>query len=193
SHAGTVSVSPTSAGVSGTWMGVVLTASNTGGIVSLAATANADLSQTPSSIYIQNEAGQQIGQPCNASTCSASITVGANDSLRYRAVIGRIVRDQAVSEPLGSVLNTVPAKTSHLDLQAASALVRPTRLLWGVDSCKAYTSDPAGRDGLRAQANGIIGTPDFWGRYLPNTANGPALSATEISAAAAPRMGSRPT
>src|SRR5438046_1121877 len=83
SHAGTVSVSPTSAGVSGTWMGVNLTASNTGGIVSLAATANVDLSQTPSSIYIQNEAGQQIGQPCNASTCSASITVGANDSLRY--------------------------------------------------------------------------------------------------------------
>jgi len=169
SHAGTVSVSTTSAGVSGTWMGVDLAANRTGGTVTLAATANANLAQTPWSIYMQNEAGQQIGQPCNAGSCSASITVGANDNSRYRAVIA--------------------AKTSHLDMQATSQLVRPTRLLWGVDSCKAYTSDPAGNSGLMAQVTSTLGTPGFWGRYLPNTPNCPGLNAAEISAAHARHMG----
>jgi len=191
-HAGTVSVSPTSAGVSGTWMGVDLSSSSTGGIVSLAATANADLSQTPWSIYIQNEAGQQVGQPCNASTCSASITVGAKDNSRYRAVIAGSVPDQALSGPLGSVLKTAPAKTSHLDLQATSPLVRPTHLLWGVDSCKSYTDDPNGGTGLLPQVASSLGTPGFWGRYLPNTPNCPGLSSAEISAAHARHMGILP-
>ena len=82
SHAGAIAVSPSSNAVSGTWLGVQL-ATNAisgvgGGVVSLTATANADLSQTPWSIYIQNEAGQQIGSPCNASTCSADLMSGSS-------------------------------------------------------------------------------------------------------------------
>ena len=187
SHASTVSVNPTSAGVSGTWMGVDLASSSTGGlsggIVSLTATANADLSQTPWSIYIQNEAGKQIGQPCNASTCSATITVGANDHSRYRAVIARSAGPHATSGPLGSVLRQVPAPAAALDAQATSQLVRPTRMLWGVDSCKSYTDDPSGGTGLLPQVTSSLGAPDFWGRYLPNTDNCPGLSTAEIQAA----------
>ncbi|TMG28100.1 MAG: hypothetical protein E6H97_05620 [Chloroflexi bacterium] len=187
SHASTVSVNPTSAGVSGTWMGVELEASSTGGlsggVVSLTATANADLSQTPWSIYIQNEAGQQIGQPCNASLCSATISVGANDHSRYRAVIARSVTAQAAPGPLGAVLHQVPVPAAKLETQATSQLVRPTRMLWGVDSCKSFTDDPNGGSGLLPQVASSLGTPDFWGRYLPNTDNCPGLSGAEIQAA----------
>ena len=196
SHAGTVSVSPTSEGVSGTWMGVNLASTSTAGvasgIVSLTASANADLSKTPWSIYIQNEAGQVIGQPCNASTCSTSVAVGAHDNSRYRAVIAGSVPDRTTSGPLGSVLNAVPAKASHMELQAASPLVRPTRLLWGVDSCKSFTDDPSGNSGLLAQVTASLGTPSFYGRYLPPTGNCPGLSGAEISAAHAKHMGILP-
>jgi hypothetical protein len=183
-HPSSVSVNPTSVSVSGTWLGVALASSTTagrsGGNVALTATANADLSRTPWSIYIENEAGQLIGQPCNASTCSASAAVGAKDNSRYRALIARSVPDPS------------QAKTYHLELQAASPLVQPTRLLWGVDSCKAYTSDPAGNSGLMAQVTSSLGTPGFWGRYLPNTPNCPGLNGTEISAAHARHMGILP-
>jgi len=196
SHAGTVSVSPTSAGVSGTWVGVELASSSlgglSGGIVSLTATANADLSKTPWSIYIQNEAGQDIGEPCNASTCSATITVGTNDTSRYRAVIARNVAASAADGPLAPVLHAVQPPTTRLDLQAASALMRPTRLLWGVDSCKAFTDDPAGGNGLLPQVSGSLGAPDFWGRYLPDTTYCPGLSSTEVSAAHSRHMGILP-
>ncbi len=179
-HPSSMSVNPTSGSVSGTWLGVALASSTTAGNVALTATANADLSRTPWSIYIENEAGQMIGQPCNASTCSANAAVGAKDNSRYRALIARSVPDQA------------PAKTYRLELQATSPLVRPTRLLWGVDSCKAYTSDPTGNSGLMAQVTSSLGTPGFWGRYLPNTPNCPGLSGTEISAAHARHMGILP-
>ncbi len=96
-HPSSVSVNPTSGSVSGTWLGVALASSTTagrsGGNVALTATANADLSRTPWSIYIENEAGQMIGQPCNASTCSANAAVGAKDNSRYRALIARSVSD----------------------------------------------------------------------------------------------------
>ena len=180
-HATSLSLNPTSGTVSGTWLGIELNSSSTaglsGGTVSLNATANADLSHTPWSIYIQNESGQVIGKPCNAGSCSATITVGANDKSRYRAVIARSAPDSAAS---------------HLDLQASSPLVRPTRLLWGVDSCKSYTDDPSGNSGLLAQVTSMLGTPGFWGRYLPPTGNCPGLSSTEISAAHARHMGILP-
>jgi len=196
SHAGAIAVSPSSNAVSGTWLGVQL-ATNAisgvgGGVVSLTATANADLSQTPWSIYIQNEAGQQIGSPCNASTCSADVAVGANDHSRYRAVIARSVVVSSGNGPLGSVLHSVQPPTTRLDLLAASPLVRPTRLLWGVDSCRAFTDDPAGGSGLLPQVSGSLGAPDFWGRYLPNTGNCPGLSTPEVAAAHSRHMGILP-
>ena len=195
-HPGSGSVVPTSGSVSGTWLGVALASSTTAGTsagsVALMATANADLSGTPWSIYIENEAGQVIGRPCNASTCSTNVAVGAKDNSRYRAVIARRIPDPAASGPLGLALNTVPAKTYHLEPQAISPLVQPTRLLWGVDSCKTSTSDPAGNSGLMAQVTSTLGTPGFWGRYLPNTPNCPGLSSTEVSAAHARHMGILP-
>ena len=187
SHASTALVNPTSPGVSGTWMGVDLASSSTGGLsggmVSLTATANADLSQTPWSIYIQNEAGRQIGQPCNAGTCSATVAVGPNDHSRYRALIARSVTAKTANGPLGAVPRQVPAPAAKLDAQATSQLVRPNRMLWGVDSCKSYTDDPNGGTGLLPQVASSLGTPDFWGRYLPNTGNCPGLSSAEVQAA----------
>lgn len=180
-HASSLSISPTSGRASGTWLGVDLSSSTTAGVsggpVALTATANADLSNTPWSIYIQNEAGQLIGQPCNASTCSASVTVGAHDNSQFRAVIGRVVTDAAPAGTPGSVRQANPAPpASHFDLGASSRLERPRRLLWGVDSCKALTE-------LLGQVTSSLGAPSFWGRYLPNTDNCPGLSGAEISAA----------
>lgn len=187
SHASTVSVSPTSTGVSGTWMGVELASSSTGGlsggVISLTATANADLSQTPWSIYIQNEAGRQVGQPCNASTCSATVAASANDHSLYRAVIAGPASTQTPFGAPGAVLHQVPVPPAKLDTQATSQLVRPTRMLWGVDSCKSYTDDPNGGTGLLPQVASSLGAPDFWGRYLPSTGNCPGLSGAEIQAA----------
>ena len=192
SHSGTVSLSPTSGNVSGTWLGVSLVSSSTGGLsgggaVSLTATANADLSQTPWSIYIQNDAGQQVGQPCNAVVCSATISVGANDHSTYRAIIARTSTSPSAPSPLGVVLRQAPANSARLDLQASSQLVRPTRMLWGVDSCKNYVDS-----GLLGQVQSQLGTPDFWGRYLPPTGNCPGLSGAEIQAAHARHMGILP-
>lgn len=178
-HATSISVNPASSTVSGTWLGVDLqssvTRSTSGGTVSLTATANADLSQTPLSIFIQDEAGHVIGEPCNASTCSASVDVSATDNSRYRAVIARSTPAPAAAVP-------------EADLQASSPLVRPARLMWGVDSCKPITDDPTGGSGLIAQVKWGLGTPTFWGRYLPQTGNCPALSATEISVAHSQHM-----
>jgi hypothetical protein len=62
--------------------------------------------------------------------------------------------------------------------------MQPTRILWGVDSCKAL-------DGLFPGVAGRFGTPDFWGRYLTNTAC-PGISAAETSVAAGHHMGILP-
>jgi hypothetical protein len=51
----------------GTWLDVHVTATSTsaatGGLVWLTATANADLSQTPWSLYIYKQGGRAIGEP----------------------------------------------------------------------------------------------------------------------------------
>ncbi|HET7467169.1 MAG TPA: glycoside hydrolase domain-containing protein [Candidatus Dormibacteraeota bacterium] len=191
SHAGTVSLNATSGTVSGTWLGVSLDSSSTaglsGGAVSLTATANADLSQTPWSIYIQNDAGQQIGLPCNARQCSATVNIGPNDKSSYRAIIAGAAGSPASSGPLGAVLRRVPAPAARLDLQASSQLVRPARMLWGVDSCKSFLDS-----GLLGQVTSSLGAPDFWGRYLPSTGYCPALSGAEIQAAHDRHMGILP-
>lgn len=187
-HASTATLNPTSGTASGTWLGVDLQSSSAGRSVSFTATANADLSRTPWSIFILSENGKQVGQPCNAGTCSATINVAPNDSSKYRAVIGRFVAVATETGPAGSVLGHPSAQVTQFDLQATSALVRPTRLLWGVDSCQSYTDDPNGGSGLLPQVISTYGTPGFWGRYLPNTGNCPGLSGAEIKAAHAHHM-----
>ena len=181
---------------SGAWLGVEIRSIASGGVqggtLSITATANADLSQTSWSIYIQNEAGQVIGQPCSASTCSASVTVGSNDDSRYRAVIGRVVMDLAPNGPRGSKQVSSVTPPSHLEVVASSPLVRPSRLLWGVDSCRALTGDSAGGSGLLPSVAWNLGMPNFWGRYLPSTANCPGLSWAEIGAAHVHHIGILP-
>jgi hypothetical protein len=67
--------------------------------------------------------------------------------------------------------------------------VQPTRILWGVDSCKAFTGDPTGEvyPGVASQ----LGAPDFWGRYLTSTVC-PGLSWPEIYMAQKLHMGILP-
>jgi hypothetical protein len=67
--------------------------------------------------------------------------------------------------------------------------VEPTHLLWGVDSCKAFTGDPSGE--LYPSVVGHLGTPEFWGRYLTNTVC-PGISPAEVALAARQHMGILP-
>jgi hypothetical protein len=196
-HQGAADVRATSGNVYGTWLGVHLDATTTmagpGGVVWLAATANTDLSSTPWSIYIFRQDGVQIGQPCNATTCSASVTVGAGDDSQYRAVIARDVTAALGPAPIADALAKVRATGSRLSVQVSSPLVKPVRILWGVDSCQASTIDPAGNSGMYAQVvSAYGGAPDFWGRYLTTTYNCPGLSPAEISSAHAHHMGILP-
>ena len=186
-HAGTATLNPTSGVASGTWLGVDLQASGAGRTLSFTATANADLSQTPWSIFIESESGRQVGRSCNAGTCSVTTDAPPNDTSKYRALIGRFVTVATETGPISSVLGHPSAQVSTFDLQASSALVRPTRMLWGVDSCQSFTDDPGGGP-LVNQVTGILGTPSFWGRYLPATGNCPGLSESEIQAAHARHM-----
>jgi hypothetical protein len=67
-----------------------------------------------------------------------------------------------------------------IDVQVQSAAMQPTRLLWGVDSCKAFTGDPTGE--LYPGVASSVGAPDFWGRYLTTTVC-PAISSAEVAMA----------
>jgi hypothetical protein len=93
---------------------------------------------------------------------------------------------------LSGVLHKLPANPSQLDIQVTSPFIKPTRILWGVDSCKTITHDAAGSSGLLPEVISRLGTPDFWGRYLPTTGNCPGLNSTEIAAARAHHLGILP-
>lgn len=165
-------VGTTSAPVGGTWLGVDLVAGSvtgSGASVQLNASANADLSTTPWSIFITTSSGKLIGQPCHAATCAATVPYKAGDQTTYLALIGVQVN-----------------KPSHLDVIVRSGPAKPLRVLWGVDSCKEST----GLYGSVASAYG--GPPDFWGRYLTTTYNCPGISGAEIAAAKAHHMGILP-
>jgi hypothetical protein len=77
-----------------------------------------------------------------------------------------------------------------VDVQAKSATVEPTHLLWGVDSCKAMTGDPSGQE-LFAAVVYHLGTPQFWGRYLTDTVC-PGFSSAEAALAARYHIGIMP-
>ena len=196
-HAGTLNIRSDSGAVYGTWMGLHLdataTSSSQGGVVWLTATANADLSSTPWSIYIFSQSGQQVGDPCHATSCSGSVSIGANDSTQYMAVIAA---HQNVPNPSSSAASAErqPAATpSVLDIQVSSPLIKPMRILWGVDSCRAFTQDPAGNSGVLPEVvSAYGGAPDFWGRYLTTTYNCPGLSPAEMMAAHSHHMGILP-
>jgi hypothetical protein len=178
-----------------TWLGASLSGNTTyprqGGTVHLTATANIDLTDTPWSLGIYDQKGSLVGPACKTgTTCSADITVTSGDTPSFEAVIGVVPPVDAIST-LGQLLRKVQGPTSLIDIQARSAAMQPTRILWGVDSCKAFTASPTGADGLLPQVAGSVGTPDFWGRYLTDTACA-GISPAEISAAAHQHIGILP-
>jgi Domain of unknown function (DUF1906) len=184
SHAFAASVGPTTSDqVSVTWLSVALAgtaAYRVGGTVHLDATANADLTSTPWSIGIVDEQGHLVAPPCTAATtCSADVTVASTTPPSFTAVVGLIpaAREEGKAAQL---VQQVSGPAALTDIQAQSAPFQPARLLWGVDSCKAFTGDPTGE--IYPGVAGGLGAPDFWGRYLTTTMC-PALSSAEVSMA----------
>ena len=132
---------------------------STGGTVHLTATANTDLTNTPWSLGIYDEHGQLVGRACkNGTTCSADITVTSSETPYYSAVIGAVPPPGTLST-LGEVLSKVSGSSALVNIQARSAAVQPTRILWGVDSCKAFTSSATGADGLLPQVQARSACP----------------------------------
>jgi hypothetical protein len=172
-----------------TWLAASIVASSTyqiGANVFLTATANVDLTNTPWSLGILDDQGRLVGQPCKSgTTCAAQAALGSGATPTYSAVIGT-VPSVANQGKLGQVLQRFVGPSALVNIQAHSSPIKPKRLLWGVDSCKSFTEN-----GLYPQIAGILGTPEFWGRYLTDAVC-PPLSATEVSAAHAMHMGILP-
>lgn len=181
--------------ITATWLGASLSGTSTypqvGGTVHLTASANTDLTNTPWSLGIYDQHGLLVSQACKTgNTCSADVTLTAGATPYYSAVIG-VAPPAAATSTLGRVLDKVSGPTTLVDIQARSDAIQPTRILWGVDSCKAFTSSPTGADGLLPQVVNRLGKPDFWGRYLTNTVC-PGISGAEIATAAHLNMGILP-
>jgi len=183
--------------VSPTWLSVLLAANTTlaqeGGTVNLTAVTNADLTDTPWSLGILDQNGRLLDQPCKSGrVCNAQVTLGAGPTPFFSAVIGAAPAPSDASTTAGQLLHSVIERAPLVNVQVRSAAVQPNRLLWGVDSCKAFTGDAAASSGLYPQVNSILGRPDFWGRYLTNTPNCPGISDAEVAAAANRHMGILP-
>ncbi|HUZ87540.1 MAG TPA: glycoside hydrolase domain-containing protein [Candidatus Baltobacterales bacterium] len=185
-----------SAPVSATWLRVALSASTTspsqGGTAWLSATANADLTNTPWAIFIYMSPRRLIDRPCQSATCTVGVTLPSGTTPSFFAVIAREADVSRGSDPLTAMLDAARTGSPQSDIQARSAVVTPSRILWGVDSCAAFTQDAAGSTGLLPQVISMLGVPDFWARYLPDTANCPALNSTEVAAAQSLHMGILP-
>jgi Domain of unknown function (DUF1906) len=184
-----------SAPVSATWLSVALTAGSysiQGGPTAISVTANADLTNTPWAIFIFKSPSQLIGAPCVAATCTANLVLPAGGTPSFFAIVARKDLVSLGAASMSRVLGQVQAGTGVSDIQARSAVVTPFRMMWGVDSCAAFTQDAAGSTGLLPKVTSILGAPDFWGRYLPTTGNCAAISATEVAAARSRHMGILP-
>jgi glycoside hydrolase-like protein len=155
--------------------------------------ANADLTDTPWSLGILDESGKLVGKPCKSGrVCNAQWILDSGRTPFFSAVIGIAPAPADESTVTGQLLQTVLDRAPMLNVQVRSAPAQPNRLLWGVDSCKAFTGDAAASTGLYPQVNGILGKPDFWGRYLTDTPNCPGISGAEVAAAASRHMGILP-
>lgn len=179
----------TSPGITTTWLAASVSGKTThpqmGGTVHLTATANTDLANTPWSLGIYDQHGQLVGKACKSgNSCSADVTLGSGPAPFFTAVIGAVPPPDSPTSVLGQLLRNLEGSTSLVNIQARSVAIQPTRILWGVDSCKSFTT-------IYPQVSARFGTPDFWGRYLTNTGC-PGISAAEIAAAARFRMGILP-
>jgi hypothetical protein len=168
-----------------TWLSVTIQGDGAGSGVHLTATANADLTKTPWSIGIFDEQGHLVGPVCKGgSTCSAQVTV-TGDMPKFSAAIGAVAAVDT-STKLGQFISKIASPAEFINVQARSSAVKPKRMLWGVDSCKSFTSD-----GLYPQIVSGLGAPDFWGRYLTDAVC-PPLSSSEVAAAHTNHMGILP-
>jgi hypothetical protein len=129
----------------------------------------------------------------SGTTCTARVTITTGSTPSFTAVIGaaRSLAETG-SSALATLVSTVQMHASLVNIQVRSTPVQPTRLLWGVDSCKPFTSNPTTTRGLYPQVRRYYGTPDFWGRYMTNTYNCPGISPVEVEAAAFRHMGILP-
>lgn len=139
-------------------------------------------------------AGKLGGDLCKSGTsCIASVTLVTGAPVPwFTAVIGAARQPADSSTALVQLVPTVQMHSSLVNIQARSAAAQPTRLLWGVDSCKPLTSDPSASAGLYAEVRRHYGKPDFWGRYLTTSGNCPGISSTEITAAIYHHLGILP-
>lgn len=173
------------------WLSVavraVTTSSQPGGVIHVVATANTNVAQTPWSIGILDQDGQLVGPVCKSGiSCSATVEV-TTTLPSFTAVIGTVpAQGQGRSN---KVVQKVSGPSTLVDIQAQSPLVQPmvhaSQFLWGVDSCKSFTS------GIYPQVASQLGRPDFWGRYLTDTMC-PGISADEVAAAHQLDMGILP-
>ena len=174
-----------------TWLSVAMSGTSAfqvGGVVHLSASANADLTDTPWSLGLFDDQGHLVGKPCKTgTTCTADVSVTSAETPHFYAAVGSV--PARTLSKLGDIFKKVTGPATLTDIQARSAPVQPTRILWGVDSCKAFTGDPTGEvyPGVAAQ----FGAPDFWGRYLTSTVC-PGLSWPEIYMAQKLHMGILP-
>ncbi|TMG03903.1 MAG: hypothetical protein E6I06_14160 [Chloroflexi bacterium] len=173
-----------SVGLEGHWNG------QAGSIVYLTATVNADLSSTPWSLGIFDEQGHLVAPPCKSgSTCGAEV-VASGAKPHFTAAIGAVPPTNT-GNPFAQLMQKLSGPASLINIQTRSASIEPTHMMWGVDSCKAFTTDPNGGNGLYPQIVQNMGTPDFWGRYLTDTVC-PGISWTEVFVAKARHMGILP-
>ena len=185
--------------ITATWLGVTLDANTTqpqqGNTVFMRASANVDVTNTPWSIGIYDANGELVADPCKTgSSCTARVSITSGSTASFTAVIGaaRQIFDPVGASGLVKLVQTVQTYASLLNIQVSSAPVQPSRLLWGVDSCKAFTSNTTASRGLYPKVRLAYGAPDFWGRYLTQTYNCPGISPAEIAAAAFKNMGILP-
>ncbi|OLB91275.1 MAG: hypothetical protein AUI15_23080 [Actinobacteria bacterium 13_2_20CM_2_66_6] len=177
-----------------TWLDVRLSATSigpkAGGTVYLTATTNADLGTTPWVVGIYDDKGHLVDHACKTgTTCNVQTWMAGGTAPKYTAVIGALPESKPSTNRNGS--GPVSAATPALvDVQAKSSPIEPAHILWGVDSCKAFTGDPTGQELFAAVAK-HLGTPDFWGRYLTNTVC-PGISGNEVALAARYHMGILP-
>jgi len=177
-----------------TWLAVTLSATSigpkTGGTVYLKATTNADLTTTPWVVAIYDQQGRLVDHACKTGvSCSVQAWMSGGTTPQYTAVISAMPKP-AQSGVLGNAAKTASGPPMLVDVQAKSGVVEPTHLLWGVDSCKAFTGDPSGQE-LFPSVVQHLGTPEFWGRYLTDTVC-PGISQSEIALAGRQHMGILP-
>lgn len=176
------------------WLKVTLAATtltqSTTGMVYLQAVVNADLTNSPWMVGIYDSHSHLVGQVCNTgSSCSASTSAAGAASMTYTAAITPAPAD--LPSPVGRLQGRSGIGSDLTNAVARSAPVKPGRLLWGVDSCKAFTADPSGVSDLYGQVSSMLGAPDFWGRYLTDTVC-PGISQAEIAVASTNHMGILP-